>query len=213
MIRPIVLWGAEVLEKPSDAVTNITDAEIKLVRDMTLGLLMALLMIAGGLRPAAGAENPAVSPGREKKEGVNLGRLTCKTEPGTRTQRFLRSSVALDCVFKTDKGEEKYKGEIGFLGVDLGKREERTLYFRVFGYATDARLGSYPLQGDYLGTSIGAGAYGQGYGSSALVGGIQKSFNIVPSVETFKGAGITAGGTKMHLEPAKDAQMKGELKK
>jgi len=35
MIRPIVLWGAEVLEKTSDPVTNITDAEIKLVRDMT----------------------------------------------------------------------------------------------------------------------------------------------------------------------------------
>ncbi len=35
MIRPIVLWGAEVLEKPSKPVKNITDAEIKLIRDMT----------------------------------------------------------------------------------------------------------------------------------------------------------------------------------
>src|SRR5688500_8979930 len=35
MIRPIVLWGSEVLEKPADPVTNITDAEIKLIRDMT----------------------------------------------------------------------------------------------------------------------------------------------------------------------------------
>jgi len=34
MIRPIVLWGAEVLDRPSDPVTNITDAEVKLVRDM-----------------------------------------------------------------------------------------------------------------------------------------------------------------------------------
>src|SRR5436853_5715727 len=34
MIRPIVLWGAEVLEKPSEPVGNITDAEIKLVQDM-----------------------------------------------------------------------------------------------------------------------------------------------------------------------------------
>ena len=34
MIRPIVLWGSEVLEKPSDPVTNITDDEIKLVQDM-----------------------------------------------------------------------------------------------------------------------------------------------------------------------------------
>jgi peptide deformylase len=35
MIRPILLWGADVLEKPSAVVSNITDAEIKLVQDMT----------------------------------------------------------------------------------------------------------------------------------------------------------------------------------
>jgi len=34
MIRPIVVWGAEVLEKPSEPVVNITDAEIKLVQDL-----------------------------------------------------------------------------------------------------------------------------------------------------------------------------------
>jgi peptide deformylase len=34
MIRPIVLWGSEVLEKPSDPVTNITGEEVKLVQDM-----------------------------------------------------------------------------------------------------------------------------------------------------------------------------------
>ena len=34
MIRPIVLWGSEVLETPSEPITNITEAEIKLVKDM-----------------------------------------------------------------------------------------------------------------------------------------------------------------------------------
>jgi peptide deformylase len=34
MIRPIVLWGSEVLETPAEPITNITDAEIKLVKDM-----------------------------------------------------------------------------------------------------------------------------------------------------------------------------------
>ncbi len=34
MIRPIVLYGADVLGKPSDPVENITDAEVKLVQDM-----------------------------------------------------------------------------------------------------------------------------------------------------------------------------------
>jgi len=34
MIRPIVLWGSEVLEQQSEPITNITDAEVKLVHDM-----------------------------------------------------------------------------------------------------------------------------------------------------------------------------------
>ena len=34
MIRPIVLWGSEVLEKPSEPIANVTDAEVRLVQDM-----------------------------------------------------------------------------------------------------------------------------------------------------------------------------------
>ena len=34
MLRPIVLFGDEVLEKPAETVTNISDAEIQLVKDM-----------------------------------------------------------------------------------------------------------------------------------------------------------------------------------
>lgn len=34
MLRPIVLFGDEVLDKPAETVTNISDAEIQLVRDM-----------------------------------------------------------------------------------------------------------------------------------------------------------------------------------
>jgi len=34
MIRPILLWGEGVLEKPSSVVRDITDAEVKLVQDM-----------------------------------------------------------------------------------------------------------------------------------------------------------------------------------
>src|SRR5207247_2574932 len=33
-IRPIVLWGTEVLEKPSEPVINITGTEVQLVQDM-----------------------------------------------------------------------------------------------------------------------------------------------------------------------------------
>jgi|RhiMetdeSRZDD1v2_1073273.scaffolds.fasta_scaffold339091_3 peptide deformylase len=35
MIRPILLWGQEVLEKRASVVTNVTDVEVKLIQDMT----------------------------------------------------------------------------------------------------------------------------------------------------------------------------------
>jgi peptide deformylase len=34
MIRPIVLWGSEVLDNPSDHVANISGDEVRLVQDM-----------------------------------------------------------------------------------------------------------------------------------------------------------------------------------
>jgi peptide deformylase len=34
MLRPIVLYGSEVLAKPSEVVTSVSDQEIKLVQDM-----------------------------------------------------------------------------------------------------------------------------------------------------------------------------------
>lgn len=34
MIRPIVLWGDPVLDRPSEPVTNITNEEVTLVKDM-----------------------------------------------------------------------------------------------------------------------------------------------------------------------------------
>ncbi len=69
MIRPIVLWGAEVLDKPSDAVTNITDAEIKLVRDMTETMYKA---------PGVGIAAPQVGVGKR----IMVTDITGGEEPG-----------------------------------------------------------------------------------------------------------------------------------
>src|SRR5437762_5026029 len=55
MIRPIVLWGAEVLEKPSEPVGNITDAEVKLVKDMIETMYKA---------PGVGLAAPQVGVGK-----------------------------------------------------------------------------------------------------------------------------------------------------
>ena len=74
---------------------------------------------------------PAAGTAEKKKRGVQLGNLVCKSQPGTRVQYFLRSSVAIKCTYKTAKGMEKYKGEISFLGINLSKKSEETLHFTV----------------------------------------------------------------------------------
>lgn len=166
---------------------------MRFARGVMLALLTASLAGSVGAYPAGAAE----------QAGVNLGSLTCKTKPGTGVQLLLVSSVSVECTFKTAGGEEMYKGEIGFLGVDLSRKDEQTLLFTVVGLTGDVKMGAHSLQGDYLGASVAAGILGKGAGTTALIGGVKKSLNLVPSVDTFKGAGISAGGTRMHLEPSK----------
>lgn len=131
--------------------------------------------------------------------GAQLGSLVCKSQPGTRVQFFLRSSVAIKCTFKSPTGEEKYKGEIGLLGVDLSKKSEETLNFTVVGVSANVKMGSHSLAGDYVGASLSAGVIKTGVGTTQFVGGIKKSFSLVPSLDTFKGTGISAGVSRMKL--------------
>ena len=166
---------------------------MKFARGMVLVLLAVSLALLVGSYPAGAAA----------QGGVNLGTLTCKSKPGTGVHLLLVSSVAVECAFKTSSGEEMYKGELGFLGVDLSRKDEQTLAFTVVGLTGDVKMGAHSLQGDYLGASVAAGILGKGAGTTALIGGVKKSLNLVPSVDTFKGAGISAGGTRMHLEPSK----------
>ena len=56
MLRPIVLYGAEVLAKPSKPVTNISDAEVQLVKDMVETMYKA---------PGVGLAAPQVGVGSE----------------------------------------------------------------------------------------------------------------------------------------------------
>jgi len=55
MIRPIRLFGAEVLDNPSEPVVNITDAEVKLVQDMVETMYKA---------PGVGIAAPQVGVGK-----------------------------------------------------------------------------------------------------------------------------------------------------
>ena len=131
--------------------------------------------------------------------GVQLGSLVCKSLPGTRVQFFLKTSVAIKCTLKNLNGQERYKGEIGLLGIDLSKKSEETLNFTVDGIAGNIKMGSHSLSGEYVGASISASIIKEGIGTTQFVGGLDKGFNLVPSLDTFKGTGISAGVSRMKL--------------
>jgi peptide deformylase len=75
MIRPIRLWGDGVLEKPAAVVTNITDAEVKLVRDMTETMYKA---------PGVGLAAPQI--------GVSQRVMVTDTTAGEQTGHLLHNS-------------------------------------------------------------------------------------------------------------------------
>ena len=134
--------------------------------------------------------------------GIQLGSLICKTIPGTSKNLILSSSVSISCTYKTNQGEEKYKGEIGMLGLDLREKNELTLFFTVVGLTKDVRIGQHSLAGGYLGASISV-SIDKGIGSTQFVGGLKRNFSLIPSLDTNRGMGIAAGVSRMNLEPDK----------
>jgi hypothetical protein len=88
------------------------------------------------------------------------------------------------------------------LDVDLSKKCAQKMNFIIFGLVDDIKIGSHSLQGDYNGVqaTVGIGVRG---GPNHLLGGWKHSFALAPSLETHKGIGVTLGGTRLNLEPAK----------
>ena len=153
-----------------------------------------LAAMSSGMTPMAQAA--------EKEGGIKLGVLTCISLPKTEVKIFLRTSVRVKCTFKSQIGEEKYEGEFGLLGIDLSKKTAQKMTFVVFGATGDVKPGAHSLRGDYNGVMATVGI-GVGGGPNALLGGWKDSFTLAPSLETHKGIGVTIGGTRLNLEPAK----------
>ena len=97
MLRPIVLFGAEVLDKPAERVTNISDDEIRLVRDMietmyqAPGVGLAANQVGVGKRimvtdPSAGEKQnqliTLVNPEIVVAEGEQYEEEGCLSVPG-----------------------------------------------------------------------------------------------------------------------------------
>ena len=146
----------------------------------------------------------------EKKGGVELGLLTCESLPKSQVKIFLRTSVRVKCTFTASRLQgrgqggksENYVGEFGLLGIDLSIKSAQKMRFVVFGLTSDIKIGSHSLQGDYNGVQATVGI-GVGGGPNHLLGGWKQGFSLAPSLETHKGIGVTLGGTRLNLEPAK----------
>ena len=64
-------------------------------------------------------------------------------------------------------------------------------------------MGTHTLAGDYAGVSASMGIYKEGIGTTQFVGGLYENFSLVPSLDTFEEAGISAGVSRMKIMPDK----------
>src|SRR5262245_41323225 len=127
MIRPIVLWGSEVLEKPADLVENITEAEVKLVQDMVetmykapgVGLAANQVGIAKRIMvtdPSAGEKKnlliTIVNPEIVSTDGEQYEEEGCLSIPGFSSEVIRPKKVVL-------KGVDLDGKEVIVEGVDL----------------------------------------------------------------------------------------------
>src|SRR5512142_297297 len=129
--------------------------------------------------------------------GVKVGMLTCHVHSGW--GYVVGSSKGMDCVYHPkDSGEDRYKGNISKLGVDIGYTSGGTLVWDVIAPTSDMRPGA--LEGDYGGATASITA-GIGVGANVLLGGFDKSIALQPvSVEGNTGLNVSGGIGEMSLK-------------
>lgn len=136
----------------------------------------------------------AVSPAYAK-DGVKLGVLTCDVSASVGL--ILGGTEKASCVFDGPNGQERYKGRITEVGLDIGITAQSILSWVVFA---PGKLAPGSLAGTYAGATADA-AFAVGLGANVLVGGSQSSVALQPlSVEGQVGVNIAAGLAKFTLE-------------
>ena len=128
-------------------------------------------------------------------EGVKLGELVIKSIPGSGRNLIVHSTAKVTAVFTDTSGKKEYYiGETGVgLGIDFRFEPEEELHYLVFSPTSDYRIGSYAMQGKYMGQKVTA-QMGVGGAIQILIGGFDSSFTLQPlAVGTTKGYGVSAG--------------------
>jgi hypothetical protein len=131
----------------------------------------------------------------QAQQMAKIGLLRCDVAPGVGA--IIVSQKALNCLFTSVSGRrERYAGEIGKFGVDIGATEAGVLTWDVESQLAGRPRGA--LAGDYggVGASLTLGA---GIGANAMVGGA-RTITLQPvSVQTQTGVNVAGGISTMTL--------------
>lgn len=149
---------------------------------------------------AAGALAVGVTQVQADSHGGQIGMLTCKTVPGTRSNLIIRSTVDVECTYSQDDADEMYVGETGIgLGIDLNIKKDATMKYAVFAHVKP-NAGSGALSGRFGGVK-GAATVGIGVGAAVLVGGGANQISLQPlALEGSTGFGVEGGATYLYLQ-------------
>lgn len=139
-----------------------------------------------------GAARPVFAEG-----GVAVGALTCNVAGGWGL--VLGSYENVDCTYEPRPGvADRYTGQIGKLGVDLGYHAETVIGWFVVAPTQNLEPGA--LAGTYVG-GTGSAAVGVGLGANALFGG-GRSIALQPvSLQAGTGLNVAAGVALLKLQP------------
>lgn len=143
----------------------------------------------------------AVSPALAKNnKGVKIGVLSCDVSGGVGL--IFASSRSVDCTFERTVGgrNERYKGTIDRLGIDIGVTGKAVMAWVVFA---PGKLKRGALAGSYGGVSAEA-SVAVGLGANVLLGGSNKSIALQPlSVQAQTGLNVAAGIAALRLKYVK----------
>lgn len=152
--------------------------------------LAALLALGLAVSPAVAKDN----------KGVKIGVLSCDVSGGVGL--ILASSRSVDCTFERTVGgrNERYKGTIERLGIDIGVTGKAVMAWVVFA---PGKLKRGALAGSYGGVSAEA-SVAVGLGANVLLGGSNKSVALQPlSVQAQTGLNVAAGIAALRLKYVK----------
>ena len=128
---------------------------------------------------------------------AKIGTLTCELSPSV--GMIIGSHQGALCVF-TPSGpgkRERYRGDIGRLGLDLGVVHGGRMVWAVFSDYVGPRRGA--LRGTYVGAA-GDASLGFGAGANVLVGGSSRSISLQPvSFKSQAGVNIAVGVARLAL--------------